>query len=297
MSLETLKEIISREKKIGEELGSLFEQLEKSRDPGEKNMLFSQIKVLEASLKQTNQGVLDNLEKITVTRPLAISQPGIATAPVTPITKQEPIKKTTLKKGLTKDSKELSHIEKETLKRLKKKKKKVEEKKEKKPSSYANAANRMFGNYAKSLIQQGKFKAVQESIVKAKLRFIPQSYLAIAFFTTFLSTFVGLFLFLFFLAFNIGAEIPIITFMEESILIRFVKVFWLLFAIPGVTFTFMHYYPYLEEKASESRINQELPFATIHMSAISGSMVDPSKIFNIIVSTKEYPYLEKNLSV
>ncbi|HEB47155.1 MAG TPA: hypothetical protein ENI22_01670, partial [Candidatus Pacearchaeota archaeon] len=34
-------------------------------------------------------------------------------------------------------------------------------------------------------------------------------------------------------------------------------------------------------------------FAAIHMSAISSSMIEPSKIFSIIISTKEYPYLEK----
>ena len=55
----------------------------------------------------------------------------------------------------------------------------------------------------------------------------------------------------------------------------------------------MYLYPSLEKSSAELRINEELPFATIHMSAISGSMIDPSKIFNIIISTKEYPYLEK----
>lgn len=32
------------------------------------------------------------------------------------------------------------------------------------------------------------------------------------------------------------------------------------------------------------------------MAAISGSMIDPSKIFNIIISTKEYPYLSKEFT-
>lgn len=288
MSLEILKEIISREKKTGEEMESLFNQLETSKDPGEKNMLFSQIKALEASLQQTNQNVLNTLQTIIVSQPLIGGQLGIPITPIIPATK-----KISVKKGLTKDSNKFSHIEKETLKRLKKKKEIIKDKKERKPSAYANAANRMFGNYSQNLIQQGKFKFVQESIIQAKLRFIPQSYLAIAFFTTFLSVFVGLFLFLFFLAFNLGAAIPIITFMEEGLGIRLLKTFWILFAVPGITFLFMHVYPYLEAKAAESRINQELPFATIHMSAISGAMVDPSKIFSIIVSTKEYPYLEK----
>ena len=32
------------------------------------------------------------------------------------------------------------------------------------------------------------------------------------------------------------------------------------------------------------------------MSAISGSMIDPSKIFHIVILTKEYPYLEKEFT-
>ena len=55
----------------------------------------------------------------------------------------------------------------------------------------------------------------------------------------------------------------------------------------------MYFYPSIEKKSVENQINQELPFVVIHMSAISGSMIDPSKIFSIIIATKEYPYLKK----
>ena len=58
----------------------------------------------------------------------------------------------------------------------------------------------------------------------------------------------------------------------------------------------MYFYPSLEEKSAEAKINVELPFATIHMAAISGSMIDPSKIFSILVSTHEYPHLEKEFT-
>ena len=36
-----------------------------------------------------------------------------------------------------------------------------------------------------------------------------------------------------------------------------------------------------------------MPFATINMSAISGSMVEPSKIFEIMISTHDYPNLDR----
>lgn len=58
----------------------------------------------------------------------------------------------------------------------------------------------------------------------------------------------------------------------------------------------MYSYPFLEKKSAEVKINQELPFATINMAAISGSMIDPTKIFSIIISTGEYPSLEKEFT-
>jgi len=55
----------------------------------------------------------------------------------------------------------------------------------------------------------------------------------------------------------------------------------------------MYIYPQLEKDSIEKRINQELPFATINMASIAGSMIDPTKLFNIIIQTKEYSALEK----
>ena len=55
----------------------------------------------------------------------------------------------------------------------------------------------------------------------------------------------------------------------------------------------MYFYPTIEKDSLERKINQELPFATINMAAISGSIVDPTKIFSIIILTKEYPTLRK----
>jgi flagellar protein FlaJ len=49
----------------------------------------------------------------------------------------------------------------------------------------------------------------------------------------------------------------------------------------------------MEKKSMETKINQELPFATIHMASISESLVEPSNIFRIIISTGEYPNMER----
>ena len=55
------------------------------------------------------------------------------------------------------------------------------------------------------------------------------------------------------------------------------------------------YYPSIEKKAIEKKINQELPFVTIHMAAIAGSNVEPTHIFSIIAAGREYPYTKKEI--
>jgi flagellar protein FlaJ len=52
----------------------------------------------------------------------------------------------------------------------------------------------------------------------------------------------------------------------------------------------MYIFPASEGKNLGGKIEQELPFITIHMSAISTSGVEPSNIFGIILKSKEYKY-------
>lgn len=196
-------------------------------------------------------------------------------------------------RNLKKSDEEELILEKEILRRLKKRPKIVVEKKDKKPSKYLEISNNFFHKYAESLGKKEMFRTLNRDLVKANLQIIPKSYISIILFTTLLSIIAAFFIFLFFLFFNFGAKLPIITRVTDGFGVRFIKVFWILFVIPAATFFMMYLYPSLERKNAETRINQELPFATIHMSSISGSMIDPSKIFSIIVSTKEYPYVGK----
>jgi len=281
-----LNEKILKEKKINRELNSMFIHLNNTKEEREKDMLFSQIKQLKDSLKKTNEDVKEIVGKIIVAHPLMIKKSEV----------QKKEKKTArLKVNINNLLKKagLSNIEKETLKRLRKRKKKIIKKKIKKPSSYIKTANRFFLDFSRSLIKKKRFQAIEKNLIKTNLEFTPTSYISLLIFTTLLSGIVSFFIFVFLLFFNFGVEFPIITKVTESIGARFLKVIWILFAIPLGTFLFMYFYPLLEKKSAEYQIDQELPFATIHMSAISGSMLEPSKIFSIIISTKEYPFLEK----
>ncbi|MCA9487514.1 MAG: type II secretion system F family protein [Nanoarchaeota archaeon] len=183
-------------------------------------------------------------------------------------------------------------LEKETLRRLRTKKKDKEVRRSKK-TKYSEVSSRIFSKLSKKLLGKESFKELEKNLIKANLDYAPTGYISMILFTTILAAIVGGFIFLFFLFFGIEATVPFIKRSVDSISIRFLKVFWILILAPLGTFIMMYLYPSMEKKSAEARINTELPFATIHMSAISGSMINPIKIFEIIVSTKEYPYLEK----
>ncbi len=303
-SMERLKEDISKEKKTVQEINSLFDHLQKTENVGEKKLVSLQITSLKNSLKKTNQSVSDSLKKINIAIPLnpppqqeLIQQQPVINIEQPAVTLGQSLPgKFAPKRKFFEKEKLLTELERLSLKRLKKKGKKVVGEKIKKPSRYVEMANKTFSNYSRSLIQKGKFKKVERNIIKAKLSIIPTSYISILLFTTLSSIIVSIFIFMFLLFFNISATLPIITLVTENIGIRFLKVFWVLFAIPIGTFLLMYLYPSMEESSAESKINQELPFATINMAAISGSMIDPSNIFKIIVSTKEYPYVAKEFT-
>ncbi len=191
------------------------------------------------------------------------------------------------------DESGLTDLEKDTLKRLKKGGEVVSEQKTKKASVYVQMSNQIFSKISLRLLGKEMFKNLPKDLIKANMDFLPKSYVSVIISTTILSVFVAFLLFIFFLFFNIGVDLPIITFSTDGFLSRFLKTSWLLFVIPLASFLFMYSYPSLEKDAVKRKINLELPFATIHMSAISGSLIDPTKIFSIIVSTKEYPYIEK----
>lgn len=285
---EELNKITSKEKKTNKEIISLLRNLEKVKSAEERKIIASQITALKNSLKKTNEDIPKTLDKISLVKPLYSQEqkPKIQEKK----TEKKPIIKKSISKGM-----KISKLEKNVLKRLKEKQEKIIEEKIKKPSKYVKTANNFFSDFSKSLFEKRMFKTLKRDIVKAGLQFIPSSYLSMVLFTTFLSIFGGIIIFLFFLFFNLGPELPIITLVKESFQIRFLKVFWILFVVPVGTFLVMYFYPSMEKNFIGNHINQELPFATIHMASISNSMVEPSKIFNIILSTKDYPYLEREL--
>lgn len=292
-----LKESISKEAGIIKEINSFFSNFN-SEDNEEKKMISSQISLLKNRLRKENENVSEILTDMYLTKPLPqvmnkIRNFGDESGPKNK--KQKENQGFSFNSERNSEQKEREKDYYNFRKKISKNLKKKEgiEKKDKKPSRYVGLSNKFFSKFSIYLLDKGRFKALQRDLVKANMRFLPKSYLSVIFFSTFLSLIASIFIFTFFLFFNISISSPFITITSESILTLFLKVSWILFVIPLGTFIFMYFYPALERDSIEEKINQELPFATINMAAISGSLIDPTKIFSIIIITKEYPTLRK----
>ena len=302
-----LKEIISKEKTMIKEINS-FENYLKMAESGEKKMIASQIKLIKESFRTTNKEIPLVLEKIAPTEKEVEEiedTPKLEEQQAEKVKIDEKIKELpkktiplntklgVIKKGYSLKELKPTLLEKQTLKRMTIKKNKIEKKKEQKPSIYINFANRLFSKLSEKIISEKKFEDLERDLIKANLQYTPRSYISVIFLTTCLAFAIGLVVAVFFLFFNIGVVLPIITKATGAISERLWKVALVAILSPILTFIIMYAYPSLEKSSTETRIEEELPFATIHMSAISGSMIDPSKIFDIIISTGEYPYLQK----
>ena len=289
---EELKKIILEKKKILKEISYLFGMLKRTKDNEEKKMISSQINLLEDSLKKRNNKIPLILKEMPLVKPLT-TQKETENVELN-IKERKPVEVS--KKVKTKLPANFLELEKETLKRLGGKEEKVVKKKLKKPSKYVKIANKIFQNQSKILSKKKISDMLKTTLIKSNMQFITSNYISMILFTTLLSFILSFFIFLFFLFFNFGPTLPIITNVTENITTRFLKIFWILLVIPLGTLLFMYFYPSLEKSSIQNKINRELPFATIHMSAISGSMVEPSKIFSIINSTGEYPNISKEFT-
>ena len=190
----------------------------------------------------------------------------------------------------------LDELEKETLKRLRKETKiKKEFKKVIKEDLYAKLANKFFSGYSKKLVEKNYFKVLQVDLEKSNLMYLFPVYISIILFTTLLAAVAGAVIFIFFLFFSLQPNLPIIKPVED-LGSRALKLIWIFIAFPLAGFLFSYVYPSLDRRANEAQIDAELPFATINMAAISNSLINPVTIFEIIISSGEFPHVKKEFT-
>lgn len=160
---------------------------------------------------------------------------------------------------------------------------------------YLRLSNKIFLERAKKLVARGKFRELGSSIKRANIDVLFESYISMIFFTTLLAFVVSILVTIFLVFFSLSFSPPFFSLVVESFFTRIVKIFWIPIVLPAAAFLSTYFYPMSEKKSIGAKINQELPFAVIHMSAISGSGIAPSEIFKIIVFNREYKHLRKEV--
>jgi Flp pilus assembly protein TadB len=159
-----------------------------------------------------------------------------------------------------------------------------------KPNFYATLSNRYFRKTSTKLVSSGKLEKLNADLRKMNSPFVVGTYVSMILFTMSVAVIFSILLFIILLFFNIGFTFPFFSLVNESTLLRALKVFWVIFAIPIFTGILMYFYPQSESKNIGAKIDQELPFVAIHMSAIAASGVEPVSIFKVIIKNEEYRY-------
>ncbi|MEM0465732.1 MAG: type II secretion system F family protein [Candidatus Pacearchaeota archaeon] len=161
-----------------------------------------------------------------------------------------------------------------------------------KPNLYAKISNRFFRDLSLKLVSKGYFNSLNRDLRKMNSPFVVSTYVSMIFFTTLITFFLSILLLIVLLFYNISVNAPFLTPppSSDTIILRFLKFVWLIFFIPAGVGLLMYFYPSSEAKNLGSKIDQELPFVAIHMSAIATSGIEPISIFRIILKTEDYKY-------
>jgi len=139
--------------------------------------------------------------------------------------------------------------------------------------AYIGWANKFFRTYADKLVAKNYFDKNKNDLRRIASPFIINSYVSVMLFSIFLSVFAGIFIAMISLLMGLGISVAFFAFL----------------LVPIITAFLFYLYPSSTRKGLEKLINQELPFLVIYMAAISTSGIEPSKLFNILVSSKDYP--------
>ena len=138
----------------------------------------------------------------------------------------------------------------------------------------------IFSGLSLNLSKGGLFGGINNKLRRANLPYL-------------LSTYISLMLFISSISFIIALVVSLSLF-----LLGLMGVWTMISAIillPVLTFVFMLYYPSLEANSNSGKIEDEMPFAVINMSAIAGSGVEPTKVFRILAESPEYPAISKEM--
>lgn len=291
-----IRKNIDTEIDILREISTYINRLNSTSNPNERKMVNDTINSLVKTMKMLNSSIPKLLSNTTLAKPLTqnVKNPGLEKINVKRADKE--ITVILDKNDREKFLKELS-INESLIRNIKRKElmQKEQFNEFKASRGYLKLSNKFFLEKAQRYIAKGYFKSLQIGLKKANIDVLFETYVASIFLTTFLSFFASIFIVLFFIFFQLDTSTLTFAVFNGNYLMRMLHLIWIPFAVPIITFAAMSYYPSTEKDSLEKKIDQELPFAVIHMSAISGSGIEPSQIFKIIAFSNEYPNLRREI--
>ncbi|MDP1695844.1 MAG: type II secretion system F family protein [archaeon] len=293
--IDELKRNIETEINMLREITIYFDNLKKA-NPAEKKMIDESITSLKESIKLINNSIPKILSNISAAQKLpslekqsGLERINVKTGEITRVVtldkkdKEKFLKEVSMSERLMKKLNRKEITEKEIFEEFKG------------ARGYLKYANKFFLDKAQKLTKKGYFKPLAEEIKKANLEILFDTYIAMTFFTMAIAFIFSIVLIIFLTFFSLSFSFPIISIYEGNNIIRFLTLLWMPIVLPIATFAVLYYYPSTERKSITSRIDQELPFAVIYMSAISGAGIEPTEIFKIIGASKEYPFLRREV--
>lgn len=295
MTLKNLRQNINEEREIATEIVLFSNQVFYSAGK-EKEMLSQTIDALAGMLSIINNSVAYMIENISPIKRLKEGEEEVKGLVSLSYGKGGLEKSVTISESDRKKFLEELRLLDFSLKRIKKEPfaRQIAFKEFKKPSSYARISNKLFSQMANKLVEKRYFNSLNSDLRKANMPFIVNTYVAIILFSTFLSLIFSVILFAVLIFFKLSINPPSLISTEFSSA-RVARNLLVFLVVPALTFFSFYYYPYTERESIGKRVNQELPFVVIHMSAIAGSGIEPTQIFKIIALGKEYPYMKQEL--
>lgn len=295
--IEDLKKNIDTEIEILKEIVH-YDSLLSNSSQTEQRLLLTTIDSLQNSLKIIHNSIPDLVNELSIAQKLPsenlnFSKPNFERVDYSGSIVMSAALKPSEKEKLLKELR----ISEDAIKKIKKSMIKSAKQKEEvfqKSRGYVKIANKMFMPFSKRIVEKGGFKQLSIELRKANFNILLESYISVILLTCFLSFFISFFLVLFFSFFSVDFSSFSIELAENPFL-RLLKLCAIPIIIPVIIFLGMSVYPRTEKNTIAKRIDWELPFAAIHMSAIANSGIEPTNIFKIIALSKEYPYLRKEI--
>jgi len=187
----------------------------------------------------------------------------------------------------------------QAINKIKQKKSSVNLKQTQTASQFVSFSSKLFLKKSSKFTKSEFFIPLIKNMKKANMSILVSSYISTMLFATILTFLISIFIAVVFAFFTIGYSpgvlFPVFSLVKEGILLRLLNNVLIALILPVIVFFLFYLYPASQASSIKTKIENELPFAIIHMSAIAGSGVEPVKVFNIIATSYEYPAVSSEI--